>query len=424
VIGYHKGPGHVLAICGAYMVQLGFLTGLLVAITHGLPDETSASALVTIDVAVVLYLGFFQLVLVAIGTSGDRTAITAALHAPKGVPAYLMHYVALLILYAVPEVLVTIPAKLRKTRPWPDASNLAKTLVPSWLAASAAAATFGYLFAQHWFGGPLSRLSLWAVLVSGLAAAALLAPGYQFMARSLWEHGVEAVLDAGRWRKTWRAVRFELLGFKHPDTLTDRAKLALRSKKAGRVAVTLAELALPRKKAGHPAATRDLHAARLPIEERVLGAEDPRTLTARGELASWTAEAGDAPEARDQYAALLAIRERLFGAEHPDTLTARGDLARWTGEAGDAAAARDQYAALLASEVEVFGAEDPRTLTVRASLARWTGEAGDAAAARDQYAALLAIEVEVFGPEDPRTLTVRGDLARWIERAEGAPSTT
>jgi hypothetical protein len=45
---------------------------------------------------------------------------------------------------------------------------------------------------------------------------------------------------------------------------------------------------------------------------------------------------GDAAGARDQYAALLPIEERVMGAEYPDTLTARGNLAYWTGQAGDA----------------------------------------------------------------------------------------
>jgi hypothetical protein len=44
--------------------------------------------------------------------------------------------------------------------------------------------------------------------------------------------------------------------------------------------------------------------------------------------------------ARDQLAALLPIRERVLGPEHPKTLSTRNQLARWTGQAGDAAGAR------------------------------------------------------------------------------------
>ncbi|WP_246238435.1 hypothetical protein [Acrocarpospora corrugata] len=38
--------------------------------------------------------------------------------------------------------------------------------------------------------------------------------------------------------------------------------------------------------------------------------------------------------ARDQYAVLLPIRERVLGAEHPHTLNARGNLAYWAGGDG------------------------------------------------------------------------------------------
>jgi len=107
-------------------------------------------------------------------------------------------------------------------------------------------------------------------------------------------------------------------------------------------------------------------------------------------------------------AALLPVRERVLGPEDPDTLTARANLASWTGQAGDAAAARDQYAALLPAMERV---SSPDTLTARANLVGWTGEAGDAAAARDLVAALLPAMERVSGPEHPDTLTTRANLA-------------
>jgi hypothetical protein len=85
--------------------------------------------------------------------------------------------------------------------------------------------------------------------------------------------------------------------------------------------------------AGHAAEVRDEIAALLPTAERLLGAKDPRTLTARKQLAQLTGWAGDAYGARDQYAALLPITERVLGPEHPDTLSARNQLAHWTGQA-------------------------------------------------------------------------------------------
>ena len=130
---------------------------------------------------------------------------------------------------------------------------------------------------------------------------------------------------------------------------------------------------------GNYAAARDLERKIADAVERVLGAEHPDALTARGNLARWTGRAGDPAGARDQFAALLAACERVLGAEHPDTLRVRRSLAGWTGSAGDWAAVWSQFAALLPACERIFGAEHPDTLDVRARLAFWTGVAGDPA---------------------------------------------
>ncbi|MCA2229307.1 tetratricopeptide repeat protein [Nonomuraea aurantiaca] len=171
------------------------------------------------------------------------------------------------------------------------------------------------------------------------------------------------------------------LGAEHPKTLATRHDLAYIEGEAGDATTA-----------------RDQLAALLPIKERILGADHPSTLITRHELARWTGRMGDATAARDHYAALLSLDEHILGADHPDTLTTRHQLIYWMGEAGDAAAAvRDQFAALLPVRERVLGAEHPETLVTRNNLAYWTGKAGDAAAARDQFAVLLSIRERVLG---------------------------
>jgi hypothetical protein len=172
--------------------------------------------------------------------------------------------------------------------------------------------------------------------------------------------------------------------------------------------------------AGDGVGARKQYSALLPVRERVLGPEHPDTLKTRGTIAFWTGRTGDAVGARDQYAALLPIRERVLGPEAPDSLSAKASLAYWTGMAGNAAAARDQAAALLPIISRVLGSLHPDTLSARASLARWTGEAGDASAARDQYGALMRVREQVLGPEHPQTLATRGNLANWTGQAGDA----
>ena len=191
-------------------------------------------------------------------------------------------------------------------------------------------------------------------------------------------------------------TRARILGPEQPDTLTARNNVAFWTGLAG-----------------DPAVARDQLAALLPVRERVSGPEHPDTLIVRADLARWTGEAGNAAGARDQSAALLPVVERLSGPEHPLTQDARLNLARWTGLAGDPAEARDQFAALLPIRKRVFGNEHMYTLSTGSHLAYWTGKAGDAAGARDQCAALLPVLVEVLGSEHPDTLAARGNLARW-----------
>ena len=195
-------------------------------------------------------------------------------------------------------------------------------------------------------------------------------------------------------------ARKEVLGAEHPRTLTARHELAHWARFAG-----------------DPAAARDQYAALLPVYERVLGPEDETTLRTRGWLADLTGDVGDPAAARDQYAALLPVDERVLGPVHKETLAASRNLATWTGEAGNPVAARDLLAERLPVEERVLGPEHPATLITRANHARWTGEAGDPVAARDKFAELLPEFERVLGPEHPRTLLTRGYLARWIGEA-------
>ena len=51
--------------------------------------------------------------------------------------------------------------------------------------------------------------------------------------------------------------------------------------------------------AGDPAAARDLFAGLLPLLERVLGPEHPRTMTTRANLARWTERRSEVPGRRE-----------------------------------------------------------------------------------------------------------------------------
>jgi tetratricopeptide repeat protein len=134
------------------------------------------------------------------------------------------------------------------------------------------------------------------------------------------------------------------------------------------------------------------------------GPRPPRYLATRHNIALWTGKAGEAGPARHLFAALLPDVTRVLGADHPETLKARGGVAGWTGE-GDPGWTRDLFAALLPDVTRVLGPEHPETLRARASHARWTGQAGEVGQARDLFAALLPDVKRLLGPDHPDTLT-------------------
>jgi hypothetical protein len=57
----------------------------------------------------------------------------------------------------------------------------------------------------------------------------------------------------------------------------------------------------------------------VPLCEGVLGTEDPETLAARGDLATWTGLSGDPAAARDQFADLAPVCKRILGSRLSQT---------------------------------------------------------------------------------------------------------
>ncbi len=232
-----------------------------------------------------------------------------------------------------------------------------------------------------------------------------------------------ALVDAGRRDEgvaAARAVldeRVRVLGEDDPDTLTTRAQLAGWLAEPAYRRPTLAGESGD---VGSPQAARDELSDIVQRTARTLGPDHRQTLALRTALARWTGEAGDAASARDQCAALAEDRRRVLGPTHPATLVARSELARWTGRAGDAQGA----AALLRRVVEDgaigLGPRHRDTLVARANLAHWTGMAGEPGEARVLYAALVPEATEALGSPHVDTLAVRLGAAYWTGRAGDA----
>jgi len=195
----------------------------------------------------------------------------------------------------------------------------------------------------------------------------------------------------------WRTIAEQaqqVLGPKHPDTLTARANLAASYGQAGRTddAITIMELVIADR-------------------ERILGPEHPSTLTARVSLAGSYWQAGRTNAAITIMELVFADSERILGPEHPDTLNARANLASSYWQAGrtDDAITIDEQ--VLADSERILGPEHRETLAARANLAasyRQAGRTDDAITIDEQ---VLADRERILGPEHRDTLTARANLA-------------
>lgn len=174
------------------------------------PRRTShTAARWTIGIMAYAFLVLLALLTVSLVTSGGSwSALYTALY-DNGAPGFvgqLVVYVRLACQFVILFILAGIPAVLRRWLPWSIASGMARSLVPSWLAAGAAFATWVYIVLMKFDKGALAKYPLGLIVVSGLGAAALLAPLFQFVARSCWEYGAVVVFDPLGWRSAFTTV--------------------------------------------------------------------------------------------------------------------------------------------------------------------------------------------------------------------------
>ncbi len=190
------------------------------------------------------------------------------------------------------------------------------------------------------------------------------------------------------------ADRERILGPVHPDTLTSRNNLADGLSDLGEYQQAL-----------------DLHRQTLADCERILGSDHGNTLISRSNLASGLSDVGEYQQALDLHRQVLADCERLLGAHHPDTLLSCGNLADTLGALGEYQEAVDLDRQVLADRERVLGAHHPDTLISRSNLASGLTDLGEHQEAVDLHRQVLADRERILGPHHPATLTSRSNLA-------------
>jgi tetratricopeptide (TPR) repeat protein len=129
---------------------------------------------------------------------------------------------------------------------------------------------------------------------------------------------------------------------------------------------------------------RKLQLERLDNAVKRFGADDPRVIPYRYQLANYYQRSRMTLSAREQYEEVLKSQERQVGTTHPNLLAPLRQLARVDLQMtqGEDETARARLASILAQNAEIEPVERGLSLAV---LGDWATVAGDEDAARDYY---------------------------------------
>jgi serine/threonine protein kinase len=151
--------------------------------------------------------------------------------------------------------------------------------------------------------------------------------------------------------------------------------------------------------------------AALALFSRLLGPDDPDTLSAMNHLATSYADLGRYNEALKLREETLARRKARLGPNHPDTLISMNNLANSYRELGrdvECLALREET---LALEKVVLGPDNPDTLRCMGNIAVAYRLLGRRAEAVKLYKETLPLFKARLGPDNPETLIAMHGLA-------------
>lgn len=144
---------------------------------------------------------------------------------------------------------------------------------------------------------------------------------------------------------------------------------------------------------------------------RLSGPDHPASHAARVSLGHALVAAGQPGDAVIVLGQAVADCERVRGPGHLNTLSARAELAAAAQAAGKPAEAIGHYRRILADQERHYGARHPATLTARERLAGACLADGQLKEAASCYKRTVADRQRVLGADHPDTITARRSLA-------------
>ncbi|RYP52482.1 hypothetical protein DL768_002309 [Monosporascus sp. mg162] len=188
--------------------------------------------------------------------------------------------------------------------------------------------------------------------------------------------------------------RKEMLGRKHPDTLTSMHNLAVAlqtQKKYGEAEV--------------------MYRQTIELREKVLGRKHPNTLASMNNLAFALQTQKKYGEAEVMYRQTIELREEVLGRKHPDTLISMHSLAVVLQSQGKYKEAEVIFRQIIELKEEVQGRKHPDTLTSMHNLAVALQTQKKHGEAEVMYLQTFELREEVLGRKHPGTLASMDNLA-------------
>ena len=189
-------------------------------------------------------------------------------------------------------------------------------------------------------------------------------------------------------------LRENVLEKKHPDTITSMNNLAVLYESQGRYGEA-----------------EPLYKEALQLSENVLEKKHPNTISPLSNLASLYSKQGRHGEAEPLYKEALQLRESVLGKEHPDTITSLSNLASLYSKQGRYGEAEPLFKKALQLSKNVFGKKHPEPLSSLNNIASLYESQVRYGEAESLYKESLQLRENVLGKEHPDTITSLNNLA-------------
>ncbi|KAH8834428.1 hypothetical protein DL96DRAFT_1810700 [Flagelloscypha sp. PMI_526] len=190
------------------------------------------------------------------------------------------------------------------------------------------------------------------------------------------------------------ALRTEILGKEHPDTLISMNNLASTYSNLGQ----------------HKDALK-LNEQVLALMAQIQGEEHPFTLSGMNNLANTYSLLGQHKDALKLGEQALVLGTRILGEGHPDTLISVNNLVSTYSNLGQHKDALKLNEQVLALSIQVLGEKHPDTLASMSNRASTYSDLGQYRDALKLEGQILALRTVILGKEHPDTLTSMNNLA-------------